>query len=145
MACAWAWHVDQAEMHTPSVLTVKYEDLVSAPATEIGSLSRFIGIDLDYEQICRDARGVLKRSNSSFGEEIVGVSQRSVKRWQSGSPSWMSPVIEALTARSMERYGYSPMHPKRSTATSRMLTPFVQGMYRAVKLGRRTMFPIVRR
>lgn len=100
----WKWLVSQGRESGrklgPDYLELQYENLVGRPYSTLATLSQFIGEDLNYDEIKKNAVGTVVRPNSSFpynGE------LRSIGRWKNlpdaeavSLTSLLSPLLTDL-------------------------------------------------
>ncbi|MEM8961412.1 MAG: sulfotransferase [Acidobacteriota bacterium] len=85
---------------------LRYEDLVHDPATRLGELADFFGIDLDPALEQPTLAGRPWGGNSMHGERFTGIDTSSVGRWRSTLDEATVTALEARLATPMRRLGY---------------------------------------
>lgn len=91
---------------------VRYEDLVSEPASHLRRLCAFIGEEFDPRLLDT------KFSNSSTGKRLSGISSSSAGRWRVDLAVEDAYFAQRICGAVMEEFGYQParLAPRRSAA-----------------------------
>jgi len=82
-----------------------FEALVTEPRETLARLSRFVGQDLDYEQIQQTGIGSVSLPNSSFADES-GEKFRPTERWRTRMSNEEIGTFESLCGEFLARLGY---------------------------------------
>lgn len=149
MAAAWRWHMDKAARDLAKLngrhVIVKFEDLVAHPETAADKLSDFLGLTIDASTISQNARGVLKRANSSFSSaDAIGTSP--VERWKAHTDKALIAKLDYAVGPSLTSWGYQPSNYQPHAALSgRLLARTARFIYDAAKNTRNLSFPLVRK
>ena len=97
--------VDRFSQH-PSVLVVKFEELLSAPESTLRDLCSFVEIDFDGSLFDIPQVGSSLQADNTSAR---GISASNIGRWRDGG---LTPVeiylCERITAGMMNRWGYKP-------------------------------------
>lgn len=105
----WEWMVSKGRRDGRRLggdyIEVHFEDLIREPRHMLGELGRFIGQELDYDQIRRVGIGSVSAPNTSFGGG-ASVSFNPVGRWHIGYSAEELAMFEALVGRTLEENGY---------------------------------------
>jgi hypothetical protein len=94
-------------------LTLRYEDLVREPKSEMARIVKFLGIS-DDESLARPTKAAgahFWAGNSSYGTTFTGIEPSSVNRWRENVAASEIALLETLTAEEMEKQGYFPEMP----------------------------------
>jgi hypothetical protein len=114
-AMYWEWMVHKGRAYGRQIpddyLEVLYEDLVQKPRETLATLSRFVGQELDYDQIQQTALGRISETNSSFRDEAVKREINPVQRWKERLTGQQVASIEALVGDTLEELGYALTTP----------------------------------
>jgi hypothetical protein len=86
---------------------VRFEDLVLDPRKVLGSLSAFIGQELDYDTIERAGIGAVSQPNSSFREEMSQGEFGPVGRWKAILSAVQLERLEGLVGDTLLELGYA--------------------------------------
>jgi Sulfotransferase family len=82
----WRWKVrsgrQQAQTVEPDYLEVRFESLINNPRQTLAGVSKFVGCELDYDQIQQDAVGAVKNANSTFKPEGQVLAAHPAGRWK---------------------------------------------------------------
>ncbi len=106
---------------------VYFEDLVREPRKTLARLGRFIGQELDYDQILRVGIGSVRAPNTSFEGE-TGENFNAVGRWRSGYSAEELAMFEGLVGRTLEENGYELANTDRD-ALNRSDLKLMRAMY----------------
>ncbi|WP_141491638.1 sulfotransferase family protein [Longimonas halophila] len=103
--------VRQAPESAP-VHTVRFEQLVQAPATTMQRVAAFLGLspghmwtrdDVDAEQVAVDAEAEPWKQNA-----LAPIDPAVATRWRRALPEADQAMVEHMAAREMQRWGYMP-------------------------------------
>ncbi|HST11285.1 MAG TPA: sulfotransferase [Terriglobales bacterium] len=149
-AVYWEWIVNEGRRHGQALgndyKEVRYEELVANPRATLAEVGRFIGQDLDYDQIQRVGIGSVSRPNSSFGGEQKSGGFHPVARWKNSLSKQQLTQIEGLIGQTLDALGYERAATQRSeeppTAQERMRS--VYHTYFNTKLALKTKTPLGR-
>src|SRR5215475_12421246 len=93
----WDWMVSKGRRDGRDLghdyIEVHFEDLVRQPRRTLAELGRFIGQELNYDQILRVGIGSVSAPNTSFG---AGAGFNPVERWCAGFSDQELLVFESL-------------------------------------------------
>lgn len=116
-ALYWRWMVGNGRTHgrlfPNDYLEVRYEELVTAPQAVLQDLGRFLGRDLDYDQIQNNKLGRLKESNSSFRESGIPADSNPINRWKKMLSRDAVASLEALVGDCLQESGYALTIPEQ--------------------------------
>ena len=107
------------------VLTVRYEDLVTDPATQVERLCAFLGLEFDPDMLAierTDASKVLKDQAGWFTNVWAGINQSAVGKWRKEMSPRQQSVFDQVAGPQLERMGY-----ERTTGTGAPGTAEVAG------------------
>jgi Sulfotransferase family len=114
-AAYWEWMVRKGQhygrMIPADYIELHYEELVSEPRGVLKRLSQFLDHDLDYERIQSTGLGRLRESNSSFREE-EGEMVNPLNRWKERLSRAEVAALEALVGECLEELGYELTIPE---------------------------------
>ena len=117
----WRWIVNRARMSGrllgPDYYELHYEDLVERPRETLAALGRFVGQELDHEDIQRTAIGSVSQPNSSFGSDAGGGFQP-VGRWRKQMSEKQVADVESLIGDFLKDLAY-PLFSNQSSSTLR--------------------------
>jgi hypothetical protein len=105
----WEWMVNKGRRDGSRLggdyTEVSFEELIREPHETLARLGKFIGQDLNYDQILQVGIGSVKDPNTSFdGEGEEGFNP--VGRWRSGYSAEELAMFEGLVGRTLEETGY---------------------------------------
>lgn len=106
----WLWH-QFARWHGNSLL-LRYEDLVQDPQTALGKLCTFLGIDPTDEMLSPTIAGRAWSNNSSYSNELKGITRHSIGRWQTMLSEQEVGIIETFFSGLMMEHGYPLSQPR---------------------------------
>ena len=100
-----------AERHPDAVLTVRYEDVATAPATEIPRICAFLGVQycedmLELEKV--DRSKIVPDQASWFPTIFEGITTGAVGRWRSEMRGRDQRIFAALAGDELRALGYEP-------------------------------------
>jgi hypothetical protein len=101
--CAFVEHYRSDPDFEGRIQVVRYEDLVSTPRTVMSELCEFLGVDATLG----GGTGATWRGNSSFDENIVGISPHQNRHWRQMLPDSVRTMIEFLCREELECWGYA--------------------------------------
>lgn len=111
LACGlyWEWIVrrgraDGRELGT-DYLEVRFEELISSPASVLVRVGEFIGQELDYQRIKTAGIGSVSEPNTSFREDTEG-EFNPVGRWKKSLTPELLANFEELVGSSLQEFGY---------------------------------------
>ena len=103
----WDWMVSKGRRDGRDLgedyIEVHFEDLVGDPRPTLARLGRFIGQELNYDQILRVGIGSVSAPNTSFGG---GATFNPVGRWRAGFSDEELLVFESLVGSTLVQNGY---------------------------------------
>jgi hypothetical protein len=109
-ALHWLWKVNRGRRHGqllgPDYLEVRFEDLVTKPRTTLSRISHFVGHDLDYDRIQRNAVGTLSVSNSSFRLSTSESESKPIGRWKALLSQSDVSLLESVLGPLLLEFGY---------------------------------------
>ncbi|PWT91126.1 MAG: hypothetical protein C5B55_08610 [Blastocatellia bacterium] len=118
-ALHWKWKVERGRRFGRQImhryLEIHFEDLVSRPTSTLGDIGRFIGHDLDYEQIQRASIGTLRKPNSTFRGADGTLTSSPVGRWKTHLTKSDIVQIESVIGPLLEDLGYPLEFPAAHT------------------------------
>jgi hypothetical protein len=119
----WKWIVRRARIcgHTlgNDYYELHYEDLVERPRETLAALGRFVGQDLDYDEIQQAGIGSVSQPNTSFGSDTSGGFQP-VGRWRKQMSESQMADFESLIGDFLKELGY-PLASRNSRSALRAL------------------------
>jgi hypothetical protein len=127
----WEWMVSKGRRDGRDLgedyIEVHFEDIVRDPRQTLARLGRFIGQELDYDQILRAGIGSVSAPNTSFG---AGATFDPVGRWRAGFSNEELRIFEALVGRTLEDNGYE-LAIRRKDALHRADLQLLRASYKA--------------
>ncbi len=127
----WEWMVSKGRRDGRDLgedyIEVHFEDIVRDPRQTLARLGRFIGQELDYDQILRAGIGSVSAPNTSFG---AGATFDPVGRWRAGFSNEELRIFEALVGRTLEDNGYE-LAIRRKDALRRADLQLLRASYKA--------------
>jgi glycosyltransferase involved in cell wall biosynthesis len=110
-AAYWDWIVNQGRTKGRALgddyQEVRYEDLVADPRSTLAKVGRFIGQDLDYDQILHVGIGSVSRPNSSFDADKKPGGFHPVARWKKSLSEQQLGEVEGLIGQTLDELGYA--------------------------------------
>ena len=110
-ALYWDWIVRKGRKDGRSLgfdyIEVRYEDLVRDPRGVLPTLGEFVGQELDYDKIEQVGIGSVSKPNSSFLKEMKEGEFNPVERWKTGLTDAQLQRLEILLGPSLEQFGYA--------------------------------------
>lgn len=104
----WEWMVKKGRRDGRDLgddyTEVHFEELVSQPRETLARLGRFIGQDMDYDQILKAGIGSVSAPNSSFDDSKENFSPTG--RWRAAYSPQELAMFEGLVGRTLEENGY---------------------------------------
>lgn len=92
----------------PRLLSIRYEDFVSAPAAELERVMAFLGLEVDAEQLDPSRFGGHRRAErEEFRLLRSPVSDRRIERWRSDLDPTEVRTFERVAGRLLDAYGYA--------------------------------------
>lgn len=111
----WEWIVRKGRklgtVLGPKYIEVRYEALVEQPQPTLERIGKFLGRELDYQQIQQASIGSVKNPLTSFKEDLKQGNFNPVGRWQKKFPGDQLVWFERLVGNYLEELGYSLAHP----------------------------------
>lgn len=104
---------------------VRYESLVADTRGELERLGAFIGEDLSWEVIQRQAIGSVSRPNTSFPE----AAQNPVGRWREGLSDGDAERLESSIGSLLEELGYERASIRAASPAARLAKAFYQARF----------------
>jgi hypothetical protein len=108
-AIYWEWIVERGRAAGAKLgddyTEVRFEELVNHPRMVLGHLSSFLGQELDYDFIQKNAIGSVARPNTSFKAESAA-EFNPVGRWKRHLSSIQVTKIESLVGKTLAQLGY---------------------------------------
>jgi hypothetical protein len=128
----WEWMVRRGrrdgQLLGSDYMEVRYEDLVSSARMVLENLSRFIGQDLDYDEIQKNAVGSVSNPNTSFQNASDFAP---MGRWKTLYTPDQLAAFEKLLGPSLQEFGYERSGPATpslmSTLFRQQYLTFFQG------------------
>jgi len=109
-ALYWQWIAGKGRAASkwlgPDYKEVRFEELISDPRAVLPSLSEFLGQDLDYDTIQRNAVGAVARPNTSFKGSNNDDQFNPVGRWKKQLTAEQLTRIEGLIGNTLLELGY---------------------------------------
>jgi hypothetical protein len=109
-ALHWMWKVQTGRRYGRAIgadyMEVRFEDLVLRPEEALARVGKFIGEDLDYEQIRLSKIGAMGLPNTSFAEEWKAGSFSPVGRWKRQLSDDKVAQLEGLVGDLLVELGY---------------------------------------
>lgn len=119
-ALHWKWKVERGRQYGRRIphryLEIHYEDLVCRPRETMAEISRFIGHDLDCEQIQKTPIGVVRTPNSTFKGSDGKPTSDPVGRWRTHLSKAEVIEIESAAGCLLRELGYDLEFPKELPA-----------------------------
>ena len=127
----WDWMVSKGRRDGRDLgddyVEVHFEDLVREPRRTLAQLGRFIGQELNYDQILRVGVGSVSAPNTSFA---AGADFNPVGRWRAGFSEEQLLVFESLVGSTLVQNGYE-LATKNPEALNRSEFALLRASYRA--------------
>ena len=105
----WDWMVNKGRLDGRDLgddyTEVHFEDLVGKPRETLARLGRFIGQNLDYDQILKAGIGSVSVPNTSFGDGSKE-NFNPTGRWRTGYSAEELAMFEGLVGRTLQENGY---------------------------------------
>jgi hypothetical protein len=98
-----------AQRHPGAVLTIRYEDIASAPATEIPRICEFFGVTYREDMLAlekADRRKIVPDQASWFPTIFEGITTGAVGRWRSEMSARDQRIFSALAGEELGALGY---------------------------------------
>lgn len=115
----------EAERRLPEqVLTVRYEDLVSAPETHVRRVCEHVGLGYNSEmlEVERSGPGKIAAGRASWFAGVSGpISPAEVGRWEAELPPADRRVVVAVAGAELRALGYDPGEPEPAVGRPRAL------------------------
>ncbi|MEL6368771.1 MAG: sulfotransferase [Pseudomonadota bacterium] len=113
-ALKWVQALESYEKDAPKlserIVSLRYEDLIASPETEVKRLVDFIGLahfDLgEAEQADPSGDTARISANTAFGDVGAGLSTAPLTRWKKTLSPAEIEAVEAVGARKLSNYGY---------------------------------------
>ena len=116
-ALYWKWMVQHGRssgrLFPEDYIEVRYEELVTAPQQALETLSRFLGQELDYQQIQNNRLGRVGETNSSFRGSQASAESNPIHRWKKMLSPQQVAGLEALVGDCLEESGYELSAPEQ--------------------------------
>ena len=150
IAASWRWHNMFANRQFQSIsnryICIRYEDLVLNADNVSKMLSNFLNVEIDINSIDTKKLSDLAKSNSSYGDNIVGLSEVPLSRWKTTMDQKTICAIEYIIGRSyMKNCGYEPFSLKAPSLSTRIQLKLYRFLFFCLKEFRMMFFPLVRR
>lgn len=128
----WEWMVNKGRRDGRDLggdyTEVHFEDLVGQPRETLARLGRFIGQNLDYDQILKAGIGSVSAPNTSFGDGSKE-NFNPTGRWRNAYSTEELAMFEGLVGRTLEENGYE-LATKDRDALNRPDLRRMRAMYR---------------
>jgi hypothetical protein len=111
-------------------LEIRYEDIIGDTAYALAKIGKFVGLDLSMETIRKNPLGVLRESNTHFGDQQGGIERSGVGRWRTLLEIDEVLAVEQAVGATLTALGYVvPGLEEREPSTSvrNRVTAFVAG------------------
>lgn len=95
----------------PRYLEVRYEDLLGEPGAVVSRLSEFLDVDLSLERVQNSDVGALGRANTAFGENLTGLSDKALNRWEAELDDDEKNVVHWAVGGTLRDFGYAVPEP----------------------------------
>jgi hypothetical protein len=109
-ALLWQWTVRkgrrQGQKFPSDYIEVRYEDLVSHPATTLRVLGEFLEHDLDHARIQKNPIGRVVSPNTVWKDEASAEPFSPVNRWKTKLSQPEIATLEALIGDCLQEFGY---------------------------------------
>lgn len=109
-AVYWDWIVRKGRAAGQQLgkdyLELRYEDIVQDARRSLVRLSDFIGQELDYDQIQRNAVGSVGRPNTSFSSELREGEFQPLARWKQHVPQEQQKILGQLIGETLAELDY---------------------------------------
>jgi len=89
----------------------RYEDLVQRDTGLLDRINCFAGMDLSYELIDKKGTGALRGGNSTYGQRMIGLSEKGMCRWKDEMSGVEKSVITYLLKDVLSGRGYEVGSP----------------------------------
>jgi hypothetical protein len=110
-AIFWNWIVSKGRRYGGAMggdyMEVHYEDVVQRPRETLDTISKFIGQDLDYDRIQKNALGSLHDPNSSFRGDGKEAEAKTIGRWKTMFNPEQIRDIESIQGKLLQASGYA--------------------------------------
>jgi hypothetical protein len=94
--------------HEPRLLSIRYENFVSAPAAELERVMAFLGLEVEPEQLDPSRYGGHRRADrEEFRLLRAPISDRRVDRWRTELSPTDVRTFERVAGRLLDAYGYA--------------------------------------
>ena len=127
----WEWMVNKGRLDGRDLgddyTEVHFEELVAEPRETLARLGRFIGQNLDYEQILKAGIGSVSAPNTSFADSKENFNPTG--RWRTAYSPEELAMLEGLVGRTLEENGYE-LGTKDRDALTRPDLRRMRAMYR---------------
>lgn len=127
----WEWMVNKGRRDGRDLgddyAEVHFEELVGQPRETLARLGRFIGQNLDYDQIQKAGIGSVSAPNTSFGDSKNNFNPAG--RWRTAYSADELAMFEGLVGRTLEENGYE-LAAKDRDALNRPDLRRMRAMYR---------------
>ena len=96
-----------------SVMTVRFEDLLTEPQTTVRNICHFLGIEYDSAMLAVSASLSPSREKEELAASQAGISTKPIGRWMKRLAKMDVYWCESINGEAMKRYGYklSGAHP----------------------------------
>lgn len=122
-ALHWEWKVtigiQSGRSHLPDYLEVNFEELIRRPRAAVMKISRFIGQELDYDQILDRSVGTISSPNTSFQEECQTGMFQPIARWRRELSDAQVKTLESAIGPLLKELGYELTVPEADALTLR--------------------------
>jgi hypothetical protein len=122
-ALHWEWKVttgiQSGQSLLPDYMEFNFEELIMRPRDAIMKISRFIGQELDYEQILERSVGTISNPNTSFQEECRTGMFRPIGRWRCELSDAQVKTLESAIGALLTKLGYELTVPETDALTFR--------------------------
>jgi hypothetical protein len=122
-ALHWEWKVttgiQSGQSLLPDYLEVNFEELIMRSRDAIMKISRFIGQELDYDQILDRSVGTISSPNTSFQEECQTGMFQPIGRWRRELSDAQVKTLESAIGPLLKELGYELTVPETDALTIR--------------------------
>ena len=116
----WKWKVERGRRSGRQIphryLEIHYEDLVCRPRETMAEIGRFIGQDLDYDQVKKAPIGVVRTPNSTFKGPDGKPTSDPVGRWRTHLSKAEVIQVESMAGPLLKELGYELEFPTEQLA-----------------------------
>src|SRR5579864_6719359 len=128
----WEWMVrkgrEDGRKLGQDYIEVRFEQLISDPRATLGTLSGFVGQELDYDRILNVGIGSVSEPNTSF-KDSSGNGFNPLGRWRKGFTPEHLATFEALVGDTLAELGY-PLGTEDPKVLKRPDLKRMRGIYR---------------